>query len=234
MLCVSDSLPRGAMSLMPTRDELLAEYARTLARLEEIQREIVLAELPQSAPQPSRFKKHLAVFDGTKAAATAVAGLALGCVAFVRHHLGSTVVLAATTVGLMLTPSLAPHGTEPSLSQPPIAAPGPTFEPPPLEPRLEPPAEDAQPDTGTGVPGLNFGARNITDPPPPAETQETAPDTEPDNRRGNEPPPEEEPEPREPDEEPRDEPPPPPEPDCSIIELDVDVTRVCVLPRIGG
>lgn len=225
-LFMSNPPPAGAMSLMPTPEDLLAEYARLAQRMRDIQREIqqemVRAQLPSSMPRP-RFKRHLGLIDGGKSAAMAVAGAALASAGFLRQHLAATAVLAATAGVLMWSP--APHVIE---LPPTIAAPGPTIAPTPLEPRREPPTldtgEDTEPDVQLDSPPPDTAMSEVS-PPGAVDTEPVTPtDTEPPTEpqpppRRREPPPRREPEPDEP-------PDGPPEPRC----VEVAVPPVVDLP----
>lgn len=216
---------------MPERDELQSELRRVADWLMEVEEQLARPKPPAEPVPPPRKAAERARAQGW------LLGIPLlgGAAAFVRHHLGATVAVAATGVVLSLTPSLAPHVTE--LPEPPlIAAPG----PPPLEPRPEPtpaPETDSPEDTAPDVepPEPELGSTDPTDAvAAPAQTPpavEPAPDSPPDTRNGNgrENPPRREPR-DEPPPEPRNEP-PPPGPDCSIIELKTDVVRACVLPQ---
>lgn len=200
---------------MSQPDDLQAKLAQLIAEAEEVRR--LIEQAAQPPIPPPRTPKERARAQGW------LLGIPLlgGAVAFVRHHLGATVAIAATGVVLSLTPSLAPHMTD--VPEPPSMA-LPTEQRPPLELRTAPPTNDTQPDSRTD----NSRGRLVETLPPPAQTRQPQPDGEPDEpgptQQPPEPPRDDPPPEQPPPEEPPTEPPPEEEPSCAeaLPELDVD------------
>lgn len=147
------------------QDDLQAKLAQLIAQAEEVQRQIERAK----QPTPEQRRAALRVIKGGLAAAATATGIsALG--SWLRLHVGTTAVLAATGGALMLTPSLSPY-VEPL---PPQAEETPTAGPT-LEPKPERPTGDTEPDANEREPAENIPA----DIPAAAEpTEATAPTTD--------------------------------------------------------